>query len=865
MRFNYKTVPAEKAFPLLGVFDGVVLGKKGTLSLGWELTLPVAYSLDETEYDDMVNSFASAVRLLPAWTVVHRQDLYTREEWHPEPGHPAAGSFLRSSYDAHFDGRSRLIHKSLLYLTFAGKNNVEKQGKGSGLFGINPVTEVPSPEDFGAFRAKCDEFKAVLTTGGRISMRELTEADWLGDGKAAGLVQQLMMLGDDSPVISHVAMSPDRVSVKDRTAFAFVIGESDVLPGEVSSVSKVDALSTTQSKVLLSTGSKLGLLLDCEHVVNQYFIVPSQTDILKDLDKERKKMFSGMKDTDNRINGEEIAYYLDEVYKNGLFTVKTHLNVIAWDSDSALQGTISKVSAAIKAMGVEGAVYNNYNTPLLWYAALPSCAFELGKENLMTAELRSAICLGSFETFEKSMPGGIFRICDRMTHTPVCIDAQKVAQDLGMVGNYNAFTLGGSGTGKSFVTNAYLRNCYDAGESEFIIDAGDSYQGLAEIIREESGGRDGHYLSWDKDHPFSFNPFLGWREWLSESGGLHTDDPGVNYFLSFLQTVFEPEGGWKTANKAILNQIVSEFISLVPSLLNGEREPILDDFFRWVDGTLADRIRYHAPETDRKGKARHKEDIEADEKAHGWWVGNVRITPDTFNVSDFILSMKEYAKGGSYEFLLNDPAPADLFTSRFTVFEVDRLSQDDRKFYSLCVLSIINAFERKMRSADGFKVMVIDEAWKAIANEQMGGYIASLYKTARKFNCSVMTISQEVADISKSPTVKTAILDNSDTKILLDQSNHLNTFDELSELLSLTEKDRNLVLSMNRSKDPRYLYREVFIKIGSQHANVYATEVSREEALAYESNKKKKAPLYELASTLGGSVIEAIKKTVSTR
>ena len=101
--------------------------------------------------------------------------------------------------------------------------------------------------------------------------------------------------------------------------------------------------------------------------------------------------------------------------------------------------------------------------------------------------------------------------------------------------------------------------------------------------------------------------------------------------------------------------------------------------------------------------------------------------------------------------------------------------------------------------------------------------------------------------------------------VITEQSNHLNTFDELSELLSLTEKDRNLVLSMNRSKDPRYLYREVFIKIGSQHANVYATEVSMEEALAYESNKKKKAPLYELASTLGGSVIEAIKKTVSAR
>lgn len=863
MVVNYKTVDASSVFPLLGVFDGTALGKKGTLTLGWEVSFPVACSLSEADYDEMVEAFASAVRVLPPWTVVHRQDLYLKDTWHA--GREDGAGFLRRTYDAHFDGREYLTHRALLYVTFAGRNNVMKAGKGSGLFGINPVTEVPSPAEVGAFRAKCDEFVSILTSGGRIRVRELEDRDWLGEGPVPGLVQQVMMLGDRSPVTSHVAFSPEHVCVKDRTAFCFAIGESDALPGEVSDVSRVDALSTSRSTLLLSAGAKLGILLDCEHIVNQYFIVPPQDEILKDLDKERKKMFSGMKDTDNRINGEEIALFLDEVYRDGLFTIRTHMNVIAWDTDDRLQQTVSKVSAAITSMGIEGAVYNNYNTPVLYYAAIPSCATELGKENMMTAELRSALCLGSYETFESDMEGGMFRICDRMTHRPLVLDTQRVAQSLGYIGNFNAFTLGGSGTGKSFVTNLYLRNCYDAGQSEFIIDVGDSYQGLAEVIREESGGVDGHYLSWDKDHPFSFNPFLGWREWLSEEGGLHTDDPGVNYFLSFLQTVFEPEGGWRTDNKTILNQAVSEFIRAVPAILKEEREPVLDDFFRWVDGTLAPKILYSAPTQARNGKPRPQEAVDEDNRANGWWIGSVRITPDLFDVSGFILSMKEYAKGGSYSFLLNDPSPKDLFTSRFTVFEVDRLSQDDPKFYSLCVLSIINAFERKMRGAPGFKVMVIDEAWKAIANEQMGGYIASLYKTARKFSCSVMTISQEVADISKSPTVKTAILDNSDVKILLDQSNHLNTFDELSALLSLTDMDRNLVLSMNRSLDRRFKYREVFIKLGSQHSGVYATEVSPEEALAFESDKVRKAPLYELAKSLGGSVIEAIRQTAAKK
>ena len=63
------------------------------------------------------------------------------------------------------------------------------------------------------------------------------------------------------------------------------------------------------------------------------------------------------------------------------------------------------------------------------------------------------------------------------------------------------------GSGKSFFMNSYLRNCYDAGEHVFLIDVGDSYEGLCEIIREVSGGKDGMYHSWDPEHPFSFSPF----------------------------------------------------------------------------------------------------------------------------------------------------------------------------------------------------------------------------------------------------------------------------------------------------------------------------------------------------------------------
>lgn len=863
MKLTYKTVNAEDIFPVAGVFDGVVVGKRGALTLGWELTLPHAFSADEKDYDDLLEAFASAVRVLPPWTVLHRQDLYTEHQWTPGAEAP---SFLGRAYDRHFEGRRYLRHSAYVYLTFGTKNLLSKSGSGSGLFGIIPNSVLPDPSAFAAFRAKCREFQTILCTGGRLVLRELTDSDWLGDGHSAGLIQRVMMLGEDSPVMHHVAMSPAQVQVGPRTAVAYTLCESDHLPNELGTASEVESLSigSAGTKVFLSGASCVGVLLPCEHMVNQYIVVPAQDEVLRDLDKERKKMFSGASSTDNRINGTEIASFLDDVYKNGLLTVKAHTNVIAWGPDSEVEAIAGIVSAALSTMGVQKmtSVRDNFDTPLIWYAAIPGNASDLGKENLMTMELRSALCLGTYETFDEGIEGGVMRICDRQRHVPLRMDTQREAQRLGYIGNFNVFALGSSGSGKSFFTNMYLRNCYDAGEHCFVIDVGGSYEGLCGVIHEESGGVDGQYLSWDTDHQLSFNPFIGWREWLGEDGTLQTDDPGVNCLLGFIQTAWVPAGGWAADRKTILTGIVVDFLRACAapggewSREGKEGDPVFDDLYRFVEKTVHPRVAYKADDADARGRKRLGQDIEDDYRANGYWIGSIRVDRELFDTRAFLLSLKQYARGGSYGTLLNDPAPRDLFASRFTVVDVEHLSADDKTFYSLCILFIMNAFERKMRGTPEFKIMCIDEAWKAIANETMAPYMASLWKTIRKFSGSAMVITQEVADIIHSPVIKTAILENSDVKILLDQSSHMNNFDGIVEMLSLSEKEKSLVLSINRANDARYRYKEVFIKLGALYSGVYATEVSPEEAKAYESDKNKKRAFLQLAEK-AGSYIEA--------
>lgn len=147
-------------------------------------------------------------------------------------------------------------------------------------------------------------------------------------------------------------------------------------------------------------------------------------------------------------------------------------------------------------------------------------------------------------------------------------------------------------------------------------------------------------------------------------------------------------------------------------------------------------------------------------------------------------------------------------------------------------------------------MILIEEAWKAIAKEGMAEYIKYLFKTVRKFLVKPL-VTQEVEDIISSPVVKQAIINNSDCKILLDQSKYQNKFDQIQELLGLTEKEKTLVLSINKANDQTKKYKEVFISLGGMLSKVYRTEVSLEEYLAYTTEETEKVKVNAYAKKYG--------------
>ena len=135
-------------------------------------------------------------------------------------------------------------------------------------------------------------------------------------------------------------------------------------------------------------------------------------------------------------------------------------------------------------------------------------------------------------------------------------------------------------------------------------------------------------------------------------------------------------------------------------------------------------------------------------------------------------------KGGAYEKILNENVDSALFDETFIVFEVDAI-KENKKLFPIVTLIIMDVFLQKMRIKKTRKVLVIEEAWKAIASPLMAEYIKFMYKTARKFWASVGVVTQEIQDIIGSEIVKEAIINNSDVVMLLDQSKFKERFDEI--------------------------------------------------------------------------------------
>ena len=861
--------------------DDCIASKRGDITFGWRVYLPVAYTVNEEGYDSILGSFQQAYRLLPSYCIVHKQDIFKYDVYHASK----RGEFLMDCYEKHFEGRKYLNGYSYLFLTFSTKSVIEMKTDSAGLFHIFS-SKAPTPEQIRRCAGIASQFESVLDNNPYISFEALKASDFIRPGEHGedrGLVPEYLNFFSDTPSLDYpLEFAKSYLTCGDIVAKAWYVEDSDSYPATVASVCPIGAMSTGASEVFLSGGSPIGYQLQIPHIVNRYIVTLPRKTVEAELAQKKRLMNSfSLYSAPCRVNAEELDNYLEQSAREGTSTVKCFTDVIAWGSSSEIGDIRNRIVTAFSDLDLVVSEETRV-MPALHYAGIPGAAAELGYDYYMTSEMNGFLCHGLWDGYDFGIKGGAIKVNDRRRMVPMVIDTQSAARNEGYVNDLNMLVVGPSGSGKSFTMNLLVNNFYAGGQHGLVIDVGDSYQGLFQIINEESDGKDGVYNTYDPDNPLSFNPFRGRKMWNEVDEDGDRVSSGFDYVMSLIETMYEPQGGWTKEKTGILENLIFKFFDLwdngytedltsdlrdafvntkraraekthkafdekkaavgfmnpLPEIFSDERrskDPVFDDFYKYVTLVAGPLI-----------------------KDENYLIDNSAIRPDMFDVDNFGIAISKYRRDGTYGFLLNSDEEKDIFSSRLTCYEVDQI-KDNEDLFPLWLLSIMHSFEDKMRTLQCPKFIVIEEAWSAIAKPTMANFIVWLWRTARKFKTSAVVVTQSLFDLTGSPIIKDAIINNTSTKILLDQSKNANKFEESAKVLSFTPMDVGLVLSVNRDLDPKYKYKEAFFAIGEHYSNVFGIEVSLEQALAYESDKTLKKPLFDLAAKRG-SMIEAIKE-----
>ena len=830
MRGTLKTSTLESKFPLLRVENNCIISKFADITAAYRVLLPELFTLTGEEYEALHGAWLKALKVLPDYTVVHKQDFFIEERYTaPEEG--SERSFLARSYERHFNERPYLRHTCYLFVTKTTSERMRQTSASSVLCrGFIVPREMRDTDAVTRFLEAAEQMERILNDSGLVRVERLTEDEIVGTADDAGLLACYFALSDERlPVVNEdIRLDPGVMRIGDKYLSMHTLSDLDMLPQSVATDFRYERLSTDRSDCRLSFAAPVGLLLSCNHVYNQVIFLDDHDETLKRLEATARNMNSlAAYSRSNAINREWIEMYLNEAHSQGLRSVRCHCNVMAWaESEAELKRIRNDVGSQLALMGCTPH-HNTVDVPVLFWAAIPGNEADFPAEESFYTFLDQALCLFNEETNYRSSlsPFGI-KMSDRLSGIPIHLDISDLPMKRGVITNRNKFILGPSGSGKSYLTNHLVRQYWEQGSHILLVDTGNSYQGLCSLIHAKTKGRDGVYFTYTEEAPIAFNPFY-------VEDGVY-DVEKRESLKTLLLTLWKRESEEPTRSEEVA---LSNAVNLYLSKLRTDRSivPSFDTFYEFV-------------ETDYRRLLEQK-----------------RVREKDFDLENFLNVLEPYYKGGEYDYLLNSDKQLDLLDKRFIVFELDNISSN-RTLLPVVTLIIMETFISKMRRLKGVRKMIlIEECWKALTSANMSAYIRYLFKTVRKYFGEAVVVTQEVDDIISSPIVKESIINNADCKILLDQRKYLSKFDGIQRLLGLTDKEKAQILSINLSNDPKRLYKEVWIGLGGVQSAVYATETSVEEYLTYTTEESEKMKVMELAEKLGGDIEAAIRQLARER
>ena len=819
---------------------GVLYTKTGEYSAVLKIENPVQkYSADIDSYYDFTHLFTALAQTLGEGYAIHKQDIFVRKQFASEPAD--GQEFLSASYFRYFKGRP--YTDSLCYLT------ITQEAKKSRLFSFDN-------KKWRDFLVKIRKVHDQLHDSG-------VQARFLNKAEASEYVDRYFAMNFKDRTVSMTNFKADdeTVSMGDKRCKVYSLVDVDcaALPSMIRPYTNIEVNNTEMPVDLASVVDNIP---DAETVVyNQVIFLPNQKRELAMLDK-KKNRHASIPNPNNQMAVEDIKRVQEVIARESKQLVYTHFNmVVAVSAGADLQKCTNHLENAFGRMGIHISK-RAYNQLELFVGSFPGNCYTLNEEYDRFLTLSdAAMCLMYKERVLHSEETPLKIYYTDRQGVPVAIDITGKEGKNKLTDNSNFFCLGPSGSGKSFHINSVVRQLHEQGTDVVMVDTGNSYEGLCEYL----GGK---YISYTEERPITMNPFrINREEYNIEK---------IDFLKNLILMIWKgsdsqiPEIEFRIVEQIIIDYYDAYFNGFT-RYTDEQREVLLKNLF-----AAASRKNPNKPPREVDEMVRKQiEVLEARRAA-------LKVTELSFNsffdysfdrleqictendittisYSTYSTMLQPFYKGGAYEKILNETVDSALFDETFIVFEVDAI-KENKKLFPIVTLIIMDVFLQKMRIKKTRKVLVIEEAWKAIASPLMAEYIKFMYKTARKFWASVGVVTQEIQDIIGSEIVKEAIINNSDVVMLLDQSKFKERFDEIRKILGLTEVDCKKIFTINRleNKDGRSFFREVFIRRGTT-SGVYGVEEPHECYMTYTTERAEKEALKLYKKELRCSHQEAIE------
>ena len=821
---------------------GIVYTKTGEYSAILKIENPVQkYSANTDGYYEFTHLFSAIAQTLGDGYAIHKQDIFIRKQF--EDGSGDQHEFLSAAYFRYFNGRH--YTDSVCYLT------ITQESKKSRLFSFDN-------KKWRDFLVKIRKVHDLLHDAG-------VQAVFLNETEASSYVDRFFAMDFKNKTVSmtNFKASDENLSMGDKRCKVYSLVDVDCvsLPSLIRPYSNIEVNNSEMPVDLLSA---IDSIPNAETVVyNQIIFLPNQKRELALLDK-KKNRHASIPNPGNQMAVEDIKRVQEVIARESKQLVYTHYNlIVAVPADTDLQKCTNHLENTFSRLGIHISK-RAYNQLELFVSSFPGNCYSMSEDYDRFLTLSdAAMCLMYKERIQHSEETPLKIYYTDRQGVPVAIDITGKEGKYKLTDNSNFFCLGPSGSGKSFHMNSVVRQLYEQGTDVVMVDTGNSYEGLCEYLN-------GKYISYTEEKPITMNPFRINR------AELNVEKTG--FLKNLVLLIWKGSQGTVTKTEdRLIEQVITEYYDTYFNGFEGFTVTQRED----LQKSLQIDERNH---NDRRDESERERDARIDRMINemerrrkelkvkelsfnSFYEFSVQRIPDIcsenrisgIDLSTYRYMMKDFYRGGNHEKTLNENMDSSLFDETFIVFEIDSI-KDDPLLFPLVTLIIMDVFLQKMRIKKNRKVLVIEEAWKAIASPLMAEYIKFMYKTARKFWASVGVVTQEIQDIIGSPIVKEAIINNSDVVMLLDQSKFRERFDEIKAILGLTDVDCKKIFTVNRleNKEGRSFFREVFIRRGTT-SGVYGVEEPHECYMTYTTERAEKEALKLYKKELGCSHQEAIE------